>query len=425
MSVLCAVIATAVMIAGTGCAAPTPILKADDTPMRNVRTGQATALAAVVAATREAGVHLIAAGDPAANVVVSPSSLVVALSMLADGAAGQTLTELEMAVGAAGSERLDAMAALRGVLTPLDGNPGTAVKELPDQPLVHLATQVVVDDQFTANPDYLRALAEGYGTGVLSVDLGSASGMRQLDAWVKEHSGGLVTESALEPSDIARLALQDAITLAARWESPFNAAFTRSGPFTLATGSPVSVDTMRQWVWGAFAEVDGWRAFRLPYNGGDLSAQFILPPDGIDPGEMTADMAGRISAALVSSTQDVQVDLSVPQMNLRPEPLDILPALRGLGVDVVLDAARADLSRTGTSDDGENTYLGQGVQQAVLMVDEEGTRAAAVTEMLAEAGAAPEEPDVTLHLDRPFAMIIEHEVTGWPLFHAVIRDPRG
>ncbi|WP_052436333.1 serpin family protein [Georgenia sp. SUBG003] len=58
-------------------------------------------------------------------------------------------------------------------------------------------------------------------------------------------------------------------------------------------------------------------------------------------------------------------------------------------------------------------------------MDEDGTVAAAATEVGAEAGSAtgPTDP-VVMSVDRPFAVRIVHLETGWPLFMGAIADPR-
>ncbi len=69
------------------------------------------------------------------------------------------------------------------------------------------------------------------------------SGKAALDAWAKEHSGGLVPESSIVPEPDLRLVLQDAIVLAARWEQPFPAALTEPDQFTLLSRAEVLHDT--------------------------------------------------------------------------------------------------------------------------------------------------------------------------------------
>ncbi len=79
----------------------------------SVDPGEAVALGDVVAAADVMGLDLIVgAGD--VNTVTSPASLQVALSMAAEGAEGQTLTEVEALIGAAGPDRSDAINALTG-----------------------------------------------------------------------------------------------------------------------------------------------------------------------------------------------------------------------------------------------------------------------------------------------------------------------
>lgn len=410
-----------------GCAGPDPaqgLVVAEGVETRRVAVGDADAVPDVVAATRRVGAAMLAAAPPDSNAVASPSGLTVALSMLADGARGDTRGELEQVLGATGDDRRDAVAAVRGALLAFDGDPGVVRdKKLPETPVVHVATQVVVDDRLTPDDAYLRTLAGVYGAGLQHVDLGSGTGRSALDDWVRFHSGGLVERSAIVPQEALRVVLQDAVVLAAAWQTPFPGYGTADRPFTLAGGAVVSVPTMATEVWGAYAEVDGWRAVRLPYAGEELHADLVLPPQGIDPATAHPDLIARIAEQLGhAATQPVRVAL--PTLDLRPEPLDLTTTIAALGAPGVLDPARADLTGVGADQAGGRLYLAQAKQQTVLQVDEQGTRAAAVTELGGEAGAAPSEDPVEVVLDRPFRVEIAHTATSWPLFEAAVRDPR-
>ena len=68
----------------------------------------------------------------------------------------------------------------------------------------------------------------------------------------------------------------------------------------------------------------------------------------------------------------------------------------------------------------------QAVQQAIMLVDEEGTVASAVTEIGGRAGAAPgmiPEQPIDIIADRPFYLVIGDVETGTPLFLSRISDP--
>ncbi|WP_242607990.1 serpin family protein [Xylanimonas ulmi] len=411
------------VVAGACASDPDPqagVTRAPGVEPRQVAPAGAAALDDVVEATRRVGVAMLAAAPEEANAVASPSSLAVALSMLADGARGGTLAQLEEVLGASGEQRRDAVAALRGALAEHDGDPAVVQdEELPEQPVVHLATQVVVDDQLTPSPQYLRTLADVYGAGVRRVDLGADTSA--LDDWVQHHSGGLIKKSAIEPDPDLRLVLQDAIVLAARWSSPFPQYATAPRPFTLADGSRIEAQTMAATLDVAYAEVDGWRAARLPYGDGALHADLLLPPG--DPTVATPTLLADLDAAL-SAAAPQPVEVWLPTLDLQPDPLDLRASVAALGAPTVLDPTAADLTGLGTDDGGRRLYLGQAVQQAVFQVDEDGTRAAAVTELGVEAAGAPAIPTVELHLDRPFLIEVAHAETSWPLFLAAVRDPR-
>ncbi len=407
-------------LAATGCAGGDPnagLLRADGVRARLVPVGDAAALPDVVAATRRIGTTTLKLAPGDTNAVVSPSSLVLALGMLTEGARGSTLTALDKALGATGEDRRDAFAALRGALLANDGDPAAATAdELPERPIIHLASRVVTDDGFEVDPAYLEAVADVFDAGVQQADLGSQAGMDVLSAWIRHHTGGLIEKTAIEPNPDLRLVLQDAILLAARWQTPFEHAATAPRPFTLPNGSAADTETMAAMTSFAYAEVAGWRAVRLPYVEA-LHADVLLPPDGTDPAQASPELLAQVSAALDAAAPEL-IDLTLPTLDIGPDTLNLLDVLPAIGAPV-LCADGPDLSGMGSGD----LCVLQAVQQAVLQVDEEGTVAAAVTEIGVGEAAAPL-PDHQLHFDRPFLLTISHTETEWPLFLAAIRDPR-
>ncbi len=408
------------LIALTGCAGGDPaagLVRAEGVTARVVPVPDAAALPAVVDATRRVGTATLALAPRDANSVVSPSSLMMALAMLTEGARGDTLTALDQLFGATGEDRRDAVAALRGALLALDGDPAAATgKELPERPIIHLANQVVLDDQYQASEDFLKALADVFDAGVQRADLASDAGKQVLSDWVRHHTGGLVPETAIEPNPDLRLVLQDAILLAAAWQTPFESALTADRQFTLPDGSEVYAESMYAMKQFAYAEVDGWRAVRLPYVEA-LHSDVLLPPAGTDPADATPELLAKVSTALDAAAGQL-VNLTLPTLDIGPDKLDLLDILPAVGAPVLCQDA-PDLSGMGPGD----LCVLQAVQQTVLKVDEAGTVAAAVTEIGVGETSAPM-PDQDLAFDRPFLFTVSHTETGWPLFLAAVRDPR-
>lgn len=374
-----------------------------------------------VAATRRLGLTALRTADgasPAENTLVSPASLSFALALLAEGARGGTASSLDEALGADGEERSAAYNALQAELLEYDGDPGVAQEdELPDTPVLHLADQAVLDDDLVVEDAYLDALASSFDAGVQRTDLATGEGKAVLDAWVNHHTGGLIEESAITPDDELRLVLQNAILLAARWRTPFEEHATRDEDFTGPDGT-VPVEMLHGTELWAHAESGGWAAVRLPYSEG-FRADVLLPPPGTDPAQVSDSTLAELTSAL-DAAEPRPVDLAMPTLELEPPTLDLLPALADAGLGGLSE--EPDLTGITTS---EPLRVSQAWQQAYLRLDEEGTVAAAVTEMGAEVSAAiPLDDPVEMTVDRPYLLQITHSDTALPLFLAAVHDPQ-
>lgn len=421
-------VGTAAVLALTACgvltacapaADPGEGLERSDAARVVVAPADATAGPDAVAATEELGLlALRATAEPEDNALVSPASLSFALALLAEGARGETATTLDAALGAVGEERTSAYNALQGELAKHDGDPAVAQDdELPERPVLHLANQAVLDDQLAVEQDYLDALASAFDAGVQHTDLGGGEGKKVLDAWVNHHTGGLIEESAIQPDPSLRLVLQNAILLAARWDTPFQESSTRDEDFTGPGGTEPTEMLHGNEHW-AYAEADGWAAVRLPYAEA-FHADVLLPPAGTDPADVPPGTLSALTTTLDEAAPQA-VELAMPTLELEPPTLDLAPALEQAGLGGLFDAP--DLSGISTA---EQLRVSQVLQQAYMNLDEEGTVAAAVTEIGAEATSAmPEEPAVRMTVDRPYLLRIAHTETHLPLFLAAVRSPQ-
>ncbi|MGO1182709.1 MAG: serpin family protein [Micrococcaceae bacterium] len=381
----------------------------------------ASAVDDVVAATTRIGVdaqtHL---GQGSENSVVSPASIVVAFAMLAEGANGPAAEELSTWLGATGEDRTHALSALQAAVLDYDGDPGIVQdEELPEVPLLHLANQVTVREDGGVKEEFLNTLSRWYDAGVGEADFTSSEAKEDLDAWVNHHTGGLIEESAIEPDAQTLAVIQNAILMAARWESPFDANLTRPTEFTRADGTTVEADSMVQVLEAQYSETDFGQIIRLPYTEG-FAMDVVLPAPGAAPGEVTADDWNEVSQ-LFQQNAVTEVDLQVPVLDVEtPDGAeDLMPFLRDQGLEATLKGELLD----GIME--SDLWIDAVGHQALLQVDEAGTLGAAVTEVEVAETSAPvqDEPPVAMHVDRPFTLRVVHLETEWPLFMATVQDP--
>lgn len=376
----------------------------------------ADALAEVVQASTEFGTAAMTELAQGENLVLSPASITVALAMLAEGSDGPAAQELDQLLGASGAERSTAFSALQAALLEYDGDPEVVQDdELPETPVLHLANQLVLGESAEPEEDFLEALAGYYDAGVASTDFSSQESKDLLDDWVQEHTGGLIEESAVSAPDPELVfVLQNAILLAAQWQTPFDPSATADREFTTADGGSAEAEMMQQTLDAAYTEHDDAQVIRLPYTDG-FTMDVVLPAEGSAPEEFSAEDWAAVDEHLAGD-EDTHVDLSMPALDLETSQ-ELVPLLQQMGYAEVV--AGNDLSAIDPA-----VFLSQIAHQSVLKVDEEGTVAAAVTEVAGVTSAPVEPPEtVEMTVDRPYTLRIVHLETNWPLFMAVINDP--
>lgn len=381
-----------------------------------VSLSEADALTEVVSASTRFGSESLAVLSQGQNVVLSPASILVALAMLAEGAQGPAAAELDELLGAAGTDRTEAFSALRAAVSEYDGDPAVVQEdELPERPVLHLANQLVLGESSSPDPEFLDALATAFDAGIVTTDFGASESRELLNNWVAEHTGGLIEESAVDVPDADLVfVLQNAVVLAAQWQTQFDPAVTEEHEFTTGDGSPVMAETMHQTVETDYTEHDDAQVLRLPYTDA-FALDVVLPDEGADPTDFTEEDWAAVDAAFADGSRSV-VDLALPSLDLRTSE-DLMEMLQGMGAGATL--AGDDLSLIDPA-----AEIGQIAHQAVLTVDEEGTVAAAVTEVAGVTSAPADPPDaVEMTVDRPYTLRIVHQETSWPLFMAAIFDP--
>jgi serpin B len=352
------------------------------------------------------------------NAVVSPASIVLALSMAQAGARGETASQMDTVLHAAaeagsgnGINSLgQTLAGLSGTFKDANGTDQQLTLRIANAPFAQRGLQL--------QEPFLDTLASKYGAGLRLVDFENdpAGACQLIDGWVSDQTEGRIPKLLDSLDSATRLVLVNAIYLKAPWQTPFDESGTKNAPFTRADGSQVSVPTMSlDLSEGSYASGTGWQAVELPYAGGSL-AMTIVVPDDLATFEAGLD-AARFSA-ITAALQPASVDLTLPRFKIETKS-DLASALAQMGMPLAFDPDRADFSGITTQ---EQLYISKVVHQANISVDEKGTEASAATAVEIVASLAPAR-QVTLNVDRPFIFAVRDTSTGAILFLGRVVDP--
>lgn len=372
-----------------------------------------------------ADLYRVLATDDDGNIVFSPSSVAFALAMARGGANGVTAAEIDAAFHASG-EGVNVASALNGLDAALAARPGTYEDREGGEGELAIASANAIwaQEGYEIEAAYLDLLAEQYGAGLNLMDpAGDPEAARQaVNEWVAAHTADRIPE-LLAPNaidELTRLVLVNAIVLTAPWYHAFSPSATGDAPFTTSAGTEVTAPFMHSQSDLEYASGPDWQAVRLPYIGGELAFEVILPDEG-SLGAFEAALSADRLAEIDAGFAEHKVILALPKFRAEIA-FQLEDALKEVGITTAFDADAADFSGITAE---EPLFISAVVHKAFLEIDEEGTEAAAATAVMMEGGSAPSEPvePVEFVADRPFLFAVRDLQTGAVLFLGRIADP--
>jgi len=336
--------------------------------------------------------------------------LAFALSMVQNGARGETSRQIMATLGAGNIPPPQLNAANKALLDYLS--------KLDPKINLEIANALWVNKGASIKSDFISVTRRDYEAEVAAGDFQDPATVKQINKWVGARTHDKIP-SILEPplDPRLRLILLDAIYFKGDWLAPFDPKLTRDRPFTLGNGQTVRHPRMSRAGRYGYREEDRFTAVELPYAGGAISMYVFLPKGTLDEFLKTFTAADLEAAIARMSSRQGAVEM--PRFKLENE-YELTGVLPKMGMPLAF-GSRADFS--GISD--EPLRIGFVKQKTFVDVNEQGTEAAAVTAIGAMAMAVVREaPPFHFVVDRPFFMAIRERPTGLILFLGAIFDPR-
>ena len=343
------------------------------------------------------------------SVLLSPVSILNALGMVANGASGTTLKQIETATGMSLHQLNDFLYTYRMSL-PADSKTCKAA----------LANSAWLRDTFRVEDAFLRSCVNYYSAEVYrsAFDGGLVT---DLNRWVSKKTDGMISDLLeKEPGAQTMLYLVNAACFDAKWETPYTKGNVRTdGIFTAASGKRQTADYLdsHETIYLSGNNVSG---FLKPYDGGKYAFVALVPDEGVTLADYLRNLTGEHLYQLITDHHYADVQASIPKFTARSE-LELEEPLRAAGISDLFDVSAADLRGLGSAPSGNTLYVNSVLHKTYLELDENGTKAAAATSLDVTAGAAPPSEDVkTVTLDRPFLYMVVDTHACVPLFMGTV-----
>lgn len=327
--------------------------------------------------------------EPDVNVTISPYSAGVALSMLKEGAQGQTRAELE-----------DAMNYCVFRPDSLGSN---------DTVIVKSANSVWLNDDFSVRNSYVSHMTNEYDAFVDALNFSDPATVHAINNWCSENTEGMIDGVVRKLTPDMVMILANALYFKAPWEKPFDPAVTRNAVFH-GKGGDSEVPFMSQKLSCAYAEYAGNQLVSLPYKGGKYSMLVFLPSENMDINGVLPYISERGLNDVMRNMSVKKVRLAMPKFKVESE-MSLVKTLEAMGVRTVFTSA-ADLSMIARGP----LCVSDVYQKTVVEVDERGSEAAAVTTVTVNLTSARIQQDPVMTVDRPFYYMIADMDAGRVLF---------
>lgn len=354
------------------------------------------------------------------NIMISPTSMMMAFGMLENGASGETLSEIENVIGSGVKV---------GQMNPLMYSIADRFESSEDVRW-NVANSVWLrdDGRFEIVPEFAQAARSYYNADVWMAAFDEKT-VNEINAWADEQTYGMIKEIIEEIEPETYMYLINAVAFEGEWMHEYeDTDIWEDFEFHNYDGSTSNVNMLCS-IESRYLELGNGIGFVRPYKGGDYSFVGILPEEGTSVEDYIASLAedGADFAEAFRNAKGYDADIIVkfPEFN-NEYTVDLTGILMGMGMETPFDSEKADFSGLLRTTDGSDypAYIGSVLQKTYIDVNREGTRAAAVTAITLD-GAVCEPmyvPPMIITLDRPFVYAVVDNETGLPVFLGTVNS---
>ncbi len=337
------------------------------------------------------------------DVFVSPLSVTYALGMLSNGAVGDTQKEI-----------LEGLEFRSGKVDDINSLCHQLMMEAPKldkSTKVSMANAVVANKNKPLQPDFKNVVEKQYQALVTNQDFSSPATLSFINQWASDHTQGMVPKilERINPDGVSYLL--NALYFKGIWYRQFDKKRTQQESFTQADGKKLTVKMMHQKERFFAAENDNYQTVVLPYGNGSYEMIVVLPREGKKLSDVLVAMNGKQWKDNLKGTRFAEVDLKLPRFT-SAYTRELNDVLKLLGMNAMFDPSKANLTKMSAV----SSFVSMVLQKAKIEVDEEGSKAAAVTVVgTAPTATAPSKP-ILFHANRPFMYAIVEHSTGTIFF---------
>ncbi|KAM3856596.1 alpha-1-antitrypsin-like [Vipera latastei] len=236
---------------------------------------------------------------------------------------------------------------------------------------------------------------------------------KQINDYIKKKTHGKIVELVKDLDPETVFVLTNYIFFKGNWKTPFNPELTREEDFFVDHNTTVKVQMMHRtgWFYFYFDRQLSCTVLQIDYNG--TATTFFVLPDPKKEKELDEALSINTLTKWAENVHRGTAMVSLPKFNISAT-YSLKEPLSQLGITEIF-TDHADLSRV----TGQPLKLSEVTHKAVITVDESGTEAAGAT----AAEAIPMSMPPRINFNHPFLFMVFDNVINATLFVGKMKNP--
>ena len=333
------------------------------------------------------------------STIVSPISVSYVLGMLNEGAAGETRRQITDVLGLGGSVREINEYFKKMMDEAQSVDPSVTLKT---------ANTIFVVSGNKLIPQYKADMQNYYNALVDAVSYNENSILNKINNWCKAHTDSMIPEllkkGELNPN--RRMYLLNAVYFKASWTDKFDPRSTCDLDFITLDGKTVKRPMMQRQGMATYGKNDLCKMLCLPYGNKAYSMVVLLPNEGKTIDDIIRNLSAQKLMEWQSQMRTRNVDILMPRFTTESET-HLENILSSMGMPRAFSDDSAEFPNMIQK---KNLFVSMMKQKAKIEVNEEGTKASAVT--IAEMAEKSIPRYEYFYATRPFIYYIMEKSTG-------------
>ncbi|MDR1424092.1 MAG: hypothetical protein LBI92_05760 [Azoarcus sp.] len=325
------------------------------------------------------------------NVMIGPRNIRTALAAAAEGAEGRTREEI---VSRAGDYGL------------IDNAPGASFRN---------ALHIWVPQGKALQTRFLN-----HFTNARVDSTSPADAPELINTYVSKQTSGKIPSIMMQPPDATGIVLTTVFDFEGKWRYPFNPKATTIAKFFAEPNRGTAARFMVQKQRFRYGESDAGQMVQLPYRDDGLTMTIFLPAHNVSTESWLRQNGNDAWKSLVGALDWREGEVRLPRLRTG-YTAQIAAFLSEMGITRAF-TEKAEF--TGILQDSPPLRIASVTHKSFIAIDEQGTEAAAVTQVGIRAAAMPigdAAAPFTMTLDRPFLLTIGDIHNDKILFMGVVR----